>query len=61
LDASSEGASAAPGSLDLLFCVTVREGNESVSTHQLLDTLSRIRRTVGDVTVGGIHMDRRLG
>lgn len=61
LDASSERVSRAPESLDLLFCVTARDGNESVSTRQLLDTLSRIRRTVGDVTVGGIHIDRRLG
>lgn len=61
LDASREGASGVPESLDLLFCVTGREGNESVSAQQMFDTLSRIRRTVGDVTVGGIHMDRRLG
>lgn len=61
LDASKEGASGVPESLDLLFCVTGREGNEPVSAQQMLDTLSRIRRSVGDVGVGGIHMDRRLG
>lgn len=60
-DAPSETASRAPESLDLLLCVTAREGNEPVSAQQLLDTLSRIRRTLGDVTLGGIHMDRRLG
>lgn len=47
-------------SLDLLMCVTSRENNESVSAQHILDTLSRIRKTVGDVTVGSIHMDRRL-
>ena len=61
LGASGEGASAAPGSLDLLFCVTFRDGHESVSTHQLLDTLSRMRKTIADVTVGAIHVDRRSG
>lgn len=61
LDGSSEGVSGVPKALDLLFCMTAREGNESVSAQQMLDTLSRIRRTVGDVTVGGIHVDRRLG
>ncbi len=61
LDASRSGPSAVPDSLDLVFCVTARDGNDSVSAQQMLDTLSRIRRTVGDVSVGGIHMDRRLG
>ncbi len=61
LDPSKEKASRSPGPLDLLLCVTARVGSESVSAQQLLDTLSRMRRTVGDVTVGGIHMDRRLG
>ncbi len=61
LDAPREGASGIPEALDLLFCVTGRGGNEPVSAQQMLDTLSRIRRTVGEVTVGGIHVDRRLG
>jgi len=52
--------SASPDPLDLLLCVTSRKKNEPVSAQHILDTLSRIRRTVGDVTVGSIHMDRRL-
>lgn len=45
--------------LDILFCVTVYEADAPVSAQHLMDTLSRIRRTLGTVSVGGIHMDRR--
>lgn len=60
LEASQGGDVGAPLPLDLVFCVTACEGDSSTTAQQMLDTLSRIRRTVADVTVGGIHMDRRL-
>ena len=61
LDPHRDSALGAVGPLDLIFCVTARESNQATSAQQILDTLSRIRRTIGDVEVGGIHMDRRLG
>jgi len=60
-DSDGNAALGTVGSLDLIFCVTARDTNEPTSSQQLLDTLSRIRRTIGDVEVGGIHVDRRLG
>lgn len=60
IDRSERNASPPSDPLDLLLCVTSREDNETVSAQHILDTLSRIRKTVGDVTVGSIHMDRRL-
>lgn len=44
--------------LDLLICTTVREARSSCSAQDLLDTLTRIRRSVRD-EVGGVHLDRR--
>lgn len=58
------GLSGTPGTgpsdfLDLMMCVTARACKEPVSPQHLLDTLTRIRRSVGE-NVGGIHVDRRL-
>lgn len=44
--------------LDLMICTTARETRDPCSAQELLDTLSRIRRSVRD-EVGGIHIDRR--
>lgn len=58
------GIGPAPGAgpsdfLDLMMCVTARACKDRVAPQDLLDTLSRIRRSVGE-EVGGIHIDRRL-
>ncbi len=45
--------------LDLMMCVTARACKEPVAPKDLLDTLTRMRRSVGE-NVGGIHVDRRL-
>ncbi len=44
--------------LDLVICSTSKTDGSSVSAQELLDTLSRIRRSVPQET-GGIHLDRR--
>jgi DNA-binding response OmpR family regulator len=44
--------------LDLLICTTVREARDQCSAQDLLDTLTRIRRSVNE-EVGGVHVDRR--
>ncbi|MCZ6856365.1 MAG: hypothetical protein O7F70_00045, partial [Gemmatimonadetes bacterium] len=46
--------------LDLCICITARECDELLSVNQLLDTVSRIRETVPDAELPGIHLDRRL-
>ncbi len=46
--------------LDLMICTTARETRDPCSAQELLDTLSRIRRSVRD-EVGGVHVDRRHG
>ncbi len=45
--------------LDLIICSTAKTDGSTVSAQELLDTLSRIRRSVPQET-GGIHLDRRL-
>jgi len=45
--------------LDLVICSTAKADASSVSAQELLDTLSRIRRSVPQET-GGIHLDRRV-
>jgi DNA-binding response OmpR family regulator len=44
--------------LDLIICSTAKTDGSTVSAQELLDTLSRIRRSVPQET-GGIHLDRR--
>jgi DNA-binding response OmpR family regulator len=44
--------------LDLIICSTAKTDGALVSAQELLDTLSRIRRSVQQET-GGIHLDRR--
>jgi len=44
--------------LDLMICATARESRDPCSAQELLDTLTRIRRSVRD-EVGGVHVDRR--
>jgi DNA-binding response OmpR family regulator len=46
--------------MDLFICTTAREARDPCSVQDLLDTLSRIRRSVQE-EVGGIHIDRRHG
>jgi GGDEF domain-containing protein len=56
-----ERATDGPGDfLDLMICTTARESRDTCSALDLLDTLTRIRRSVAD-EVGGIHADRRHG
>ena len=44
--------------LDLMICATARDSRDPCSAQELLDTLTRIRRSVRD-EVGGVHVDRR--
>jgi len=44
--------------LDLIICSTAKTDGSSASAQDLLDTLSRIRRSVPQET-GGLHLDRR--
>lgn len=58
-EAAEGGSQDVPPILDLLFCITTCDGSDPVSAQQLMDTVSRIRRTLGEMTTGGVHLDRR--
>ena len=50
----------AGGLLDLLFCITLRPENDSVTPKEMLDVVSRIRNNHVKTADGGIHRDRRM-
>lgn len=52
------GPDTASDFMDLIICSTTKAEGSSISAQELLDTLSRIRRSIPQET-GGIHLDRR--
>ncbi len=56
--APETGADTSSDFLDLVICSTAKTDGALVSAQELLDTLSRIRRSIPQET-GGLHLDRR--
>lgn len=58
--ASASGAPGAPPALDILLCMTKREGKTPVTPQKLFETLTQIRQKVQAEHIGGgVHIDAR--